>query len=561
MRRTGNGTSRRCVQKRASIRPASVTVRALALKPSRDILLACLVVVVAVGVVLASPRDAAAQTAAYHVPDGHLLLLPAGGGEPRAIQILDHDGEPMIAAADAAGLLRATRYWRSETRKLLLRVGDHRIRMGVGNPFWIIDDVAHRLAPPILHRGAVWMPVAFFPLASELGIIASCTWDPERRTLSLGSGQHSVGNIALEEAGEFTRLSIEVRRGIQPLVISADLDRFALRFPSAVARPSILGRVQSLGRFERIEVLQGQDGVSIFMRVSGNARGYALRAASDPHRIEILVGDEWGRHKGLVFQPFELGEDDDIELPEEDEVETGDPPGLRPKHVVIDAGHGGEDEGSRSLEGRLEKHLTLEIAQRLARRLKENGTLRVTLVRTRDERIDVPRRVELANGLGADLFLSLHCDLNGPLSRGGYVAIARGVGGGQMQYEDLSPSAGSASRAEVLSLARWESAGSRYVFAAFQLARSIADHIEVAFPKARGQALTRPVWNLEGAQMPAVLIELGTLDPGAQGDPGEIMSRGSFMNAAADAIAAGVEDALAPELGSNAEGGLQGEKF
>ena len=52
-------------------------------------------------------------------------------GSYTRIVLFSDRSEPMIAAADVAGLLRATRYWRSETRKLLLRVGDHRVRMGV----------------------------------------------------------------------------------------------------------------------------------------------------------------------------------------------------------------------------------------------------------------------------------------------------------------------------------------------------------------------------------------------------------------------------------------------
>jgi N-acetylmuramoyl-L-alanine amidase len=177
----------------------------------------------------------------------------------------------------------------------------------------------------------------------------------------------------------------------------------------------------------------------------------------------------------------------------------------------------------------------------------------------------VPRRVELANGLGADLLVSLHCDLTGPLARGGFVAIVRGSGTGPVEFEALSlvPS-GSATRDEVLTLARWESVGAEHTFAAAQLARSVADHLATAFPDAQGRVLTRPVWNLEGAHMPAVLIELGSLDRNASADPGELMSRGTFLNAAVDAIAAGIEDALSPELGASGEvsgGGLQGEKF
>jgi N-acetylmuramoyl-L-alanine amidase len=497
------------------------------------------------------------------VPAGHVLVLPAGGGEPRAIAALEADGMVYIAAADVAALLRATRYWRPETRKLLLRVADHRVRLGVDNPFWVIDDATYKLAPPRFERGRVWMPVGFFEFAANLGVIGEAAWNPDARILTLGAGSHSVGAVSIEEHGGATRLAIEVRQGTRPSVLSRSPDQFVVRFPGAVARPSVLGRVQTLGRFERIEILQGGDGVSVHMRVSAGSRGYAIRSQLDPSRVEILVSDQWGRHGGVTYQPFDFEVEEELELPGDEEVDDEQATPGSATHVVIDPGHGGEDAGSQSAGGQLEKHLTLELARRLERRLEAEG-LRVTLVRDRDERVDVPRRVELANGLGADIFLSLHCDLNGPLAQGGYIAVARGGGAGHIQYEDLSPveGIGSTDARDVLSLARWESVGSEFAYEAFQLARSIADHLETAFPDARGDAVTRPVWNLEGARMPAVMLELGALDR-ESGDPGERMARGSFLNAVVDAIASGVGDALAPPLGSTGERGakLQGERF
>ncbi len=41
--------------------------------------------------------------------------------------------------------------------------------------------------------------------------------------------------------------------------------------------------------------------------------------------------------------------------------------------VVIDAGHGGDDEGARGAGGLIEKGLVLDVARRLAQRLERNG--------------------------------------------------------------------------------------------------------------------------------------------------------------------------------------------
>jgi N-acetylmuramoyl-L-alanine amidase len=51
--------------------------------------------------------------------------------------------------------------------------------------------------------------------------------------------------------------------------------------------------------------------------------------------------------------------------------------------VVIDAGHGGDDEGARGAAGLLEKDLVLDVAQRLAKRLRASG-LKIVLTRRDD---------------------------------------------------------------------------------------------------------------------------------------------------------------------------------
>lgn len=76
--------------------------------------------------------------------------------------------------------------------------------------------------------------------------------------------------------------------------------------------------------------------------------------------------------------------------------------------VVIDAGHGGLNAGTRSVvDGRWEKEFTLDWALRLAPLLEQKGW-RVVLTRTNDLDLSLPDRVAIAEARRADLFLSLH---------------------------------------------------------------------------------------------------------------------------------------------------------
>ena len=79
--------------------------------------------------------------------------------------------------------------------------------------------------------------------------------------------------------------------------------------------------------------------------------------------------------------------------------------------VVIDAGHGGHDPGSLSLDGRYrEKDATLQIAKALRDELVKSGRVRVALTRSDDRFLILQERREIARRLHADLFISVHCD-------------------------------------------------------------------------------------------------------------------------------------------------------
>lgn len=76
--------------------------------------------------------------------------------------------------------------------------------------------------------------------------------------------------------------------------------------------------------------------------------------------------------------------------------------------VVIDAGHGGKDGGTRScVDGSDEKHYALDWARRVERLLTARGW-KVVLTRTNDTYLTLAERVALAERVQADVFLSLH---------------------------------------------------------------------------------------------------------------------------------------------------------
>jgi N-acetylmuramoyl-L-alanine amidase len=191
--------------------------------------------------------------------------------------------------------------------------------------------------------------------------------------------------------------------------------------------------------------------------------------------------------------------------------------GLKIGTVVIDAGHGGNDQGTKGKSGLLEKDLTLDIAYRVAALLKDRLGVNVVMTRSDDTYVGLEDRTQIANKSKADLFLSIHANWN-PLKT---------VAGIDTYYRYFS-----ASR-EDLDLATRENAGTtRSVFELEDAVMKIAARAKVdesrefatvmqkslhfAAAKENPEAKSRPVKRapfvvLIGADMPSVLAEIGFL--------------------------------------------------
>jgi N-acetylmuramoyl-L-alanine amidase len=83
---------------------------------------------------------------------------------------------------------------------------------------------------------------------------------------------------------------------------------------------------------------------------------------------------------------------------------------LAGKTVVVDAGHGGHDSGTRSA-GISEKNLTLAMAKKTSALLAAEGAT-VIMTRKTDVFIDLYERPNMGNRNGADFFVSIHINSN-----------------------------------------------------------------------------------------------------------------------------------------------------
>lgn len=196
------------------------------------------------------------------------------------------------------------------------------------------------------------------------------------------------------------------------------------------------------------------------------------------------------------------------------------------KSIVIDAGHGGHDNGCKGSSTK-EKEVTLAIALKLGALIKQkHSDIKIIYTRQKDEFVELHERSAIANRNHADVFISIHCN-SGPTSVRGTETYAMGLHvtkanlevakrensvvlmeeGYQQKYDGFDPN----------------SAESHIIFSMFQNAYlsqslALASGIEKQFKGSKRES--RGVKQagflvLYRSNMPSVLVETGFLTHGA----------------------------------------------
>ena len=204
------------------------------------------------------------------------------------------------------------------------------------------------------------------------------------------------------------------------------------------------------------------------------------------------------------------------------------------KTVVLDPGHGGHDNGAVGPEGTLEKSVALGLAQLIEGQLKKN--YKMILTRSGDYRVNIPDRTAVANHLKADLFISIH-------TGGSFLHQAKGIT--IFYYKELSGHAleigadsskqGNAANPKTL----WDNIQTVHIASSKALAQIIQNNISSQLEFSKSKIQNADLMVLKGADMPAILIEVGYLTNPA--DEKKLQSP-EFLTDFATAISNGIDD-------------------
>ena len=172
--------------------------------------------------------------------------------------------------------------------------------------------------------------------------------------------------------------------------------------------------------------------------------------------------------------------------------------------IVIDPGHGGNDFGARGPDGTVEKEVALWLARILAAELKRE--YRVVLTRSDDYQVDLVKRTATANHIKADIFISIH-------TAGSFVHSSSGIL--IFHYHDLieKPQVRGSSTSirpqDKNNPVLWDQVQNRYLAKSRTLASLLNDRLDDLSDIEEIRVQGAPLAVLKGADMPAILIEIG----------------------------------------------------
>jgi N-acetylmuramoyl-L-alanine amidase len=140
-------------------------------------------------------------------------------------------------------------------------------------------------------------------------------------------------------------------------------------------------------------------------------KNYKVFALKDPFRI---VMDVWGENADMKEIDTASKKEPATQIITTDNLKSSSIAkqlALGVKRIVIDPGHGGKDPGAPGYINKVwEKNITLQLAKKLAEKLRDKLNCEVILTRASDKYISLEERTAIANTKKADLFISLHCN-------------------------------------------------------------------------------------------------------------------------------------------------------
>ncbi len=281
-------------------------------------------------------------------------------------------------------------YWNPLTKKMVLRMGDSRITLTAFSPLIIVDDNSFNLSlPSLLHQGSVYVPAKTFVHFLSKTVPGKLRWQDKFKTLMVETSVANISALRIEERTNGTIVFIYTEKDFKLEEIedyTSKLKWLHLTVSGGNLDPDKIARTPKKGAVREIRALQNKGSAQISFRLDKDISNYDITTRDSPRQIVLS-----------------LRRAQEIEIDQETwSINT----------VIIDPGHGGKDAGSIGPTGLKEKDVTLDVAKRLRKLLKERLTVKTVMTRLSDVYVPLTERSRIATKDRGKVFISIHCNSN-----------------------------------------------------------------------------------------------------------------------------------------------------
>ncbi len=199
--------------------------------------------------------------------------------------------------------------------------------------------------------------------------------------------------------------------------------------------------------------------------------------------------------------------------------------------IVINAAHGGTDDGARSENGLVEKNVVLLFARMLKSEFERQG-YRVVMTRNDDSNPSYEDRAAVANAYRDAIFISVHVSSTGQLGAtraysyqfSSPVAAVSAATGADAPAAIAVP----APNAPSSGLMVWEQAQRPYVETSHRLADALQAALAQKFAGSPGTSVRFAVRELRSVAAPAIAVEVSSI---STSDPNSLLAMGVSLTA------------------------------
>ncbi len=441
------------------------------------------------------------QVRAYAAP---VTVTYADGRPYEVIRAWEVDQSLFIPIEDIARILLVNLEKDEALTRAVLFAGETRIEIPLGSTVWLRNGesiVVGNVAS--VEEGKIVVSIDAFVAIIADAFGARISWDRNDKRISVGLASPNIIDLEVTPNGD--RVSIRF--------ITDGLLRYNFSpVGDAGFEILVLGGVLSkkMGFFSEthlvrsIETRQEPEGVRISVTLQEPGLEYIVFPAADKVGIFAIV-----KRMGLggipepeLRPPRTLGWEDRLSL-QKRKIDV----------VVIDPGHGGENSGATGPTGLMEKAVNLEIALKAKQVLEEKG-LKVILTRNRDIDLSLRSRTEIANSVGAGLFVSIHCNGHRRPTASGLEVYFHSLpsdeyGEAMAATENMEISSSSRGYGDPddIEFILWDVAQAEFIAQSSHLAQLVNQELSKVLPIPNRGVKQADFVVLRGVHLPAILVE------------------------------------------------------